>query len=1035
MQRYLPLFLGLLSSFVFAESADHLISLHSARIDTLAGDADVATGRARALAPGEAGRYLVKFPGPIKAEEHAELARRVERIDTYLPHYAYLVKATPEVALALPEIGARWVGRFHPAYKISPDVAAVSAASPQGLRRVMVHVFPDADLSQVSARIQAAGAVPVAEAAGDLFSRIRLLVEPGHLASLRDRLAGMPEVFYLDLEPRLGFLNDSTRWVGQSGTGGGQATPVYDHGIYGEGQIVGVMDTGLDADMCYYWDGALPLTNECTGGINVDPNARKVLAVDFIWQNECNNGIAIWEWDSNGHGTHVAGTVAGDRGNNGIPDQGDGMAPAAKLVIQDCGYSVDNCADCPGLGCPVADLKPYFQQAYDQGARIHTNSYGDNENATLQNDYTAASQDVDQFMWDHPEFLIFFAAGNSGPGNDTVGSPSTAKSCVSVGATQPGSSAESMADFSSCGYTDDGRYKPEVVIPGENISSAANDWLVITQNCGLTALSGTSMASPGAAGLAALARQYFTDGFHPSGTATPADAFTPTGALVRAVLANSAADMTGEPAIPTRCQGWGRIQLDNALAFPGDPETLHVFDDPGFSTGSQVSRSYQFDVASGSVPLKITLAWTDYPSTPAASPHLNNDLDLTIIAPDATTYRGNVFSGGVSASGGTSDRLNTLEQILVPNPDVGAWQLTVTANNVPNGPQPFALVITGDATLSTSVGAYAEISAGSGPGPANPPEIRMYNAGLNRVASFVPFGTTGYGADVASGSFDPDVEGEHVSGPGPSPVFGPQVRGFDAVGTAVSKVNLYAYGTLRFGVNVGLGDVDADGMDEIETGAGAGAVFGPHVRGFDFDGTSIGALPGLSFFAYQTLKYGTNLASGPIDTDPRSAIVTGPGPGAVFGPQVRGFRYPGGGVTSLAKLNLFAFAGLRYGASVATGDFDDDGFHEIVAGPGPDAVNLERLAGFDYDGANPIALFDHQAGPTPYGARAALGDLTGPAAAEMLAVQGPDPASAASVTGWSVSSGNVTPIPALDFPPFGAMTHGARLSVYDLGSY
>ena len=151
------------------------------------------------------------------------------------------------------------------------------------------------------------------------------------------------------------------------------------------------------------------------------------------------------------------------------------MAPGAKLVIQDAGYQADNCGDLPGIGCPVVDLNPIFQQAYNQGARIHTNSWGDNENAAVQNNYSAASQDVDEFMWNHKDFLIFFAAGNAGPGTGSVGSPSTAKSAVAVGATLRGTSADSMASFSSCGPTADGRIKPEITVPGSSIVSARND--------------------------------------------------------------------------------------------------------------------------------------------------------------------------------------------------------------------------------------------------------------------------------------------------------------------------------------------------------------------------------------------------------------------------------------------------------------------------------------------------------------------------------------------------------------------------------
>jgi subtilisin family serine protease len=271
-------------------------------------------------------------------------------------------------------------------------------------------------------------------------------------------LAEIPEVFWIDIEPRRVLLNDTTIGVGQSGSVG--LTPIFSEGIFGEGQVVGVLDTGIDPDMCFFRDPArgLPPINPCNGGTVTNPAQRKVIAVDFLWSNECAGGISNGEWDTHDHGSHVAGTVAGDNFANPLfHDPGDGMAPGAKLVIQDCGGpESDNCADCSGIGCPVVDLNPYFKQAYDQGARVHNNSWGDRENFWPQNNYPAACQDVDEFMWEHKDFLLVFAAGNSGPGQGSVGSPSTAKSALSVGANPRGSSAEALASFSSCGPTDDG---------------------------------------------------------------------------------------------------------------------------------------------------------------------------------------------------------------------------------------------------------------------------------------------------------------------------------------------------------------------------------------------------------------------------------------------------------------------------------------------------------------------------------------------------------------------------------------------------
>jgi len=108
-------------------------------------------------------------------------------------------------------------------------------------------------------------------------------------------------------------------------------------------------------------------------------------------------------------------------------------------------------------------------------------------------------------MFSHPDFLVLFAAGNSGPGTGSVGSPSTNKNGISVGATLRGASANSMAGFSSCGPTTDGRIKPDLTMPGSNIVSARNDTKRRQQQLrDHDDDSGTSMASPAAAGMAAL---------------------------------------------------------------------------------------------------------------------------------------------------------------------------------------------------------------------------------------------------------------------------------------------------------------------------------------------------------------------------------------------------------------------------------------------------------------------------------------------------------------------------------------------------
>jgi hypothetical protein len=665
---------------------------------------------------------LVQFPGPVTAEQEKALREASLRVYTYLPGNAFLVKMPAGARRKAQAFGASWTGTYRPSHKMSPSISAMRAAASQGAETreiVMLQVFPDADVRELVRQIREDLGLRgvVGSGQGSFFSRIRLLMTPAEIAEHREDLARLGEVFWIDVEPRRTLLNDTTIWVGQSGLGDGGdggdgggtgATPIFDQGIYGEGQTIAVLDTGIDADMCWFRDPTrgLPPVNACDGGTAVDPEQRKVVAVDFLAPYECSGGIARNEWDTFDHGTHVAGTVAGDNfAHPLIHDEADGMAPGARLVIQDYGYKKDDCADPPGIGCPVIDLNPVFQQAYDQGARLHTNSWAETENReVLLSNYTSGSQDVDEFMWNHKDFLIFFAAGNEGQAPGRVVSPSTAKNGVSVGATQRGSAAGEIAFFSSCGPTADGRIKPDIMAPGLDILSANNDFNIDSNNCDTRTMNGTSTATPAVAGLSALVRQYYTDGWYPGGAANAAQGFTPSAALLKATVLNSAVPMPGgKRPVRTLCQGWGRILLENGLYFTGQSRRLWVLDDSqGFTTAQDKARTFRFRVGKGGEPLKITLVWTDFPSTPAASLNLVNDLDLAVSGPKKKVWLGNVFadghsvSSGSSGSGGSPDRLNTVEQVQLDNPAPGLYTVTIRPFNVPEGPQPFALVVTGD---------------------------------------------------------------------------------------------------------------------------------------------------------------------------------------------------------------------------------------------------------------------------------------------------------------------------------------------------
>jgi len=705
-------------------------------------------------------RWIVHFDRAPGWFDRGAIETAGARVTAPLPGQAYLVTVPVGGPLSLTQIpGVDWAVPFLAQDKISPEIDAVVAKG--GTEQdvvVLLHLFPDADAGEVAAELTAAGLRVEGAGNGARFHRVVLRMTPAEVASRKRELAERNDLFWIERRHRRVLVNNDSIWVGQSGLFGGGATPVFDRGLHGTGQIAAVLDTGLDADMCFFRDDALGLPPTNTGGgTTVDPDQRKVIAVDFLDPGE--NPTDPTHWDTHGHGTFVAGILAGDDfATPAEHDPFDGMAPAAKLVIQDAGYAADDCGDLPGIGCPVTDLVPIFQQAYDQGARVHNNSWNDNENAEVQNIYTDASEDVDGFMWNHPEFLIVFAAGNQGypAGNyGKVGSPGTAKNGMTVGATYYGQYANNLADISSWGPTSDGRIKPEVVFPGQSVHSADGDLDVTTNNCGESSGSGTSYASPGVVGHALLVREYFMEGWYPTGAPTPADGFTPSAALVKAMLVNSAVSLQYDNGgnlidIPHAAQGWGRILLDNALYFSGDSRGLWMDEYAGgFTAASDPPVLYQLEMEDTGEPLEITLAWTDYPSTPAASVHLVNDLDLRVDGPNGG-FVGNNWLHGSSLTGGEHDRLNNLEQILIEDPAPGVYSIRVSPHAIPSGPQNFSLVVAGGrftVTAGPRPAHYSHLVDDSGPngngdGVLDPGEtaripVTLYNAGDATATSVV----------------------------------------------------------------------------------------------------------------------------------------------------------------------------------------------------------------------------------------------------------------------------------------------------------
>lgn len=537
--------------------------------------------------------------------------------------------------------------------------------------------------------------------------------------------------------------NDTSVHTLQTGSPTGP-TSLHDRGIRGEGQIVAVLDTGLDYDNCYFAepDNSPPPVN--TGSpngpyqtSNVDLSRRKVIAYDFLYSCDqfptapgCETPSDPHDYDNQGHGTHAAGSIAGDRGAIGFHDAGDAIAPAAKLVIQDAGFiGGDSCSHRPGIGCPITRLGEILNQAYVQGARIHSNSWGDLQGIppiqgfpTPTGNYSSSARQVDEFVWTHPDMAVVFNTGNAGNlGASSLSAPGAAKNTIDVGGTRATRFRHLGDDvlayihgagaYSGTGPTRDGRIKPDVVGPalveaGDTDFVPGEEPSILTNNCNSSSQGGTSWASPTIAGAVALIRQYYTEGFYPTGIRRSENARIPSAALLKATLIASARRVSKKiendvivadtEAVPNYEQGFGFPVLDDALYFAGDVSRLRVFDGSsasGLTSGATFTEN--ITVRAGTR-LKIVLVWTDPPGT-AVGPtdprlQLVNDLDLLVRNPAGQPSHGNE-----RLHPGSADRLNNVEVVEYATPVAGTYSITVRANRIGQGPgQNFALVIAAD---------------------------------------------------------------------------------------------------------------------------------------------------------------------------------------------------------------------------------------------------------------------------------------------------------------------------------------------------
>ena len=700
-----------------------VVSLNGWVFDTLQGEPRIEA--ALRAAPDDP-YFLVQFYGPIKGEWVSNLEAMGVTFLAYWPNYTYIVHMDPALMEKVQMAHAvQWVGHYHPAYRLASDEDLTHAQRDGERLAVLVSTFEGVEAKDLERRLETIGAEMILfEATDPPVARVWALRE--QLPSL----ATLPGVFSVEPYDPPQLTNDGSTQVMHTWQMWKASRNGLLQDLMGAGQVAGVLDSGLDdnttspniKDFYDYTNGSVTSRVQ---SVTASAGCTKSCKCDAT--DDDTNG---------GHGTHVAGTIAGNgylslmqRGLTSHATSADptfdyafaaGQAPEANIrAIRSGGTTGGLCIS----------AQTDWATLYNGGARVTNNSWGN----TLTT-YEGNARVADYIMWTYQDYLLVVSASNAGPGADTVAQPGTAKNILTVGAAGnhrsvwegDSQTASVLTDFSSrgpitTGSTGDIRYKPDIVAPGADILSTrstaiANTTVGLWQNepgdgdsngyLDYAWSGGTSMSAPNVTGAAIIVRDYYQD-IQGLSNSTP-----PSAALLKATLLNGAVDMgygyevntTTYPYGGRNMQGWGMVNLEQSL-MPRAPRSFFYDDFTNINNsvhqstigpdGSGDSIQYTVVVADSSEPLKVTLTWTDFANATTSGYAVNN-LNLLVTAPGGTQYLGNIFSGAWSTTGGTADTINNTEAVYVQNPAAGTWIIRVTLANAPTGSyQPYALFVSG----------------------------------------------------------------------------------------------------------------------------------------------------------------------------------------------------------------------------------------------------------------------------------------------------------------------------------------------------
>lgn len=275
------------------------------------------------------------------------------------------------------------------------------------------------------------------------------------------------------------------------------------------------------------------------------------------------------------------------------------------------------------------------------------------------------------------------------------------------------------------------------------------------------------------------------------------------------------------------------------------------------------------------------------------------------------------------------------------------------------------------------------------------------------------------GVALAALLLAPSARAQYAIAQGPDPAVQGRVKVYD--GAIQHDIQAFTTG---YGAHVAFSDMTNDDHADVIAGAGPGSVNAARVRGFQVSGTPVA---GLDFMAYGTGQYGAQVAGVELPFTTGEEVVTLPGLNAPFGPQVRAWSYTSGnGVMPVGQVNYFLSSMIATRATLSHGDFNADGYEEVLTAEKTGLGNWITATSFVSGQGN---LFRSLLGGVSV--HPAGGNLdAGPADELLLGVQ--NSSGGPQVRGFYVQGGALTAMSRVNFIPDSCTQCGARPAVGDL---